>query len=569
MAIGTDFEIQSDKDIRYIGAAHGASGAGYYTVLEFHRWLQDLADDASSTGDDLLDISKQTPSDKAYDTIITLTNGFNIDDTAAEHLYGGSIIQSNGDVIYDGIQVIAAPGAHVEIHQNGALIANDFWNTIPFGSSDKGLNPDTANGISHRFMLKVRTGGADIDGRRLIAQTREWGYTYSEFKINGTSRGINVAALTYIPDLNNTTASGTVAGWSDVTNLTSGYNGIDVNGDTTNEYYYSQWDRGSRTIGQFYERFKYLTRRGTSDTLYGLNGEVFRGITHEITVDTPSGTFSAYEAVSWSGGTGQMLAINSTTAPTKMWIQLLTGVAPTDNQTITGGTSTATCLVNVTVTERDVPGKTSAPPCGVSTGSSIIGAYGFGIQVADLGVNDRVFDLTNTQVAPQNLVTFSVTGLVASEDNVLVGPESGGALNTAQFTLNGTLNGAAVTSVVVAGSIPADTPASAGTTGSIRIQRDNGAYSQHRYTSWSGSTFTIPSHDFSSNPATTGNGAFLGYIDKVAGSASESFQATYAADRALFVRRRDGGASPTKTFETTATLTSTGGSVAAQRLSDA
>lgn len=33
MAIGTDFEIQNDKDIRYIGAAHAASGAGYYTVL--------------------------------------------------------------------------------------------------------------------------------------------------------------------------------------------------------------------------------------------------------------------------------------------------------------------------------------------------------------------------------------------------------------------------------------------------------------------------------------------------------------------------------------------------------
>ena len=28
MPITTDFEIQSDSDIRYIGAAHGVSGAG-------------------------------------------------------------------------------------------------------------------------------------------------------------------------------------------------------------------------------------------------------------------------------------------------------------------------------------------------------------------------------------------------------------------------------------------------------------------------------------------------------------------------------------------------------------
>jgi hypothetical protein len=99
---------------------------------------------------------------------------------------------------------------------------------------------------------------------------------------------------------------------------------------------------------------KWLTRRGSTSTIYGLNGELFRGITHEITVDGPSGTFNAYEAVSWTGGTGQMLAINSTTSPTKMWIQLLTGVAPTDGQEITGGSSSATCDVNVTVTERAI-----------------------------------------------------------------------------------------------------------------------------------------------------------------------------------------------------------------------
>src|SRR5574338_405185 len=135
MTIGTDFSVATNGDIRYIGAAHGASGAGYYTVLELHRWLQDLADDAGATGDDFMDISRATPSDKSYDTIITLVNGFNIDDTAAEHLYGGSIIQGSGgtEAIYDGLQIIAGTGAHVEIIQNGAIIANDFWNTVPFG----------------------------------------------------------------------------------------------------------------------------------------------------------------------------------------------------------------------------------------------------------------------------------------------------------------------------------------------------------------------------------------------------------------------------------------------------
>lgn len=565
--INTDFEIQADGDIRYIGAAHAANGAGYYTVLELHRWLQDLADDAGASGDDFMDISRATPSDKQFDTIITLVNGFNIDDTAAEHLYGGSIIQGSGgtESIYDGVQVIAGAGCHVEIQQNGAIVANDFWNTTPYGASNKGLNPDTANGISARFMVKVRTAGADIDGRRLLLQTREWGKTFSEFKINGTGRGVNVAALTYADDLNNTTASGTVAGWSDVANLTAGYSAIDVNADSTAEYYYSKWDRGARSINQFYERLKYITRRGSSDTLYGLNGELFRGITHEVTVTAPrTSTIAEGASASWTGGTGQVLARDSAGTATKVWLQLLTGVAPTAGQTITVGGGTVTAGSGTPSLERSL----SFPFCGVSTGTAIIGAFGFGVEAADLSVSDKLFDLTNTQRNPPNLVTFTVSGLVSGEDYILVGPDNGsGALQTNQFTLNGALSGGSVTSVVANEAIPADTPA----TGTLRILRANGAYSRHPYSAYNAGTktFTITAHNFSTNNAANGASAYLSYIDQPAGGATAQFQATYVSDRALFVRRRDGGASPTKTFESSATLGSAGGSVSVQRLSDA
>lgn len=568
MSISTDFEIQADKDIRYIGAGHGASGAGYYSVLEFYRWLMSLSDDESASGDDLLAIASEDPAEKLFETIIQLLNGFNIDATAAEHLYGGSIIQGGGDEIYDGLQVIAPAGTHVEIVQNGALIASDFWNNTPFGASSLGLNPDTDNGVSHRFLVRVRTGGADIDGRRLLVQTREWGKQYSEFKINGTGRGVNVAALVAAADLNNTTSSGTVAGWSDVTNLTAGYALLDVNDDATDEPYYSKWDRGSRSINQFYERIKYLTRRGTSETLYGLNGELFRGITHEVAVTSPrTGTVGQGTGASWSGGTGQVLARDDGTTATKLWIQLLTGVAPTAGQTITVGAATVTAASGTPSTERPL----SFPACGQSTGSALIGAYGFGIEETDLSVNDRLTDLTNTVRTPPNLVTFTVSGLVSGDDYILVGPEDGsGGLDTDQFTLDGALTGAAVTSVVVNETIPADTPAS----GTIRILRANGAYSRHAYSAWSGSTFTISSTNFSSNNAADGAGVFVSYIDKLADATTAAFQTTYLSDRALYVRRRFGGTAPTyadatKTFTSIGTLGSAGGSVAAQRLSDA
>lgn len=560
MAIGADFEIQADKDIRYIGAAHGVTGAGYYTVLEFHRWLQDLADDASAAGDDLMDISKETPSDKSFDTIINLINGFNIDDTASEHLYGGSIIQSSGGEIYDGIAIIANAGCFTECVQNGAIIANDFWNNTPFGASSLGLNPNLTAGLSHQFILKVRTASADIDARKLIFQTREWGKTYSEFRLAaGTGRGVNSVPLTYADDLNNVTSIGTIAGYTSITN-TQGFRSLDVNNDTVSENYYSEWNKDIYSINTFYERMKWLSRRGSASTLYGINGELFRGITHELTIDTPTGTFSTVEAVSWSGGTGQMLAINSPTAGTKMWIQLLTGVVPTDNQVITGATSSATAQLNVTVTDRVL----SFPFIGASTGSTIVGAYGVGLEVLDLTSSDKVFDLTNSLRQAPNYVTFTVGGLVSTEDTVLVGPATGSALNVGQFTLNGALTGAAVTSVVVNTAIPADTPA----TGTIRILRTNGAYSKHSYSAWAGSTFTIASHNFSTNNAANGANTFISYIDKTAGATSESFTAIYSSDRNLFIRVRDGGGTPIKTFESTGVLGSTGGSATAVRTSD-
>jgi len=552
MPISTDFSIdRTTGDIRHI------SGSTNYTVIALHRWLQDVADDASYSGDDELDITDLTPSERSTDNIITLINGYNIDDDAAQYLYDGSIIQDGGNIIYDGILVYANAGMYLNIIQNGALATN-FWTT--------GYNADAANGISHRFLLKVRAAGADIDGRRIRGTTREFGFTYSEFPVNGTSRGNNVMALTYTSDLNNQTASGTVAGWSDVTNLSAGYNGIDVNNDTVDEYFYSEWDRASRTINQFYERMKYLTRRGETATIYGVPGQLFRGITHEITVDAGTGTWDPFEAVSWSGGTGQLLARNNATASscTKLWIQLLTGVIPTDNQVITGGTSGATNTMNVTISERTI----SQPFCGVSTGSALIGAYGFGVQSADLTASDIVFDLTNTSFSPPNFQIGTVSGVVSGEDYIIVTNNDGGNIDFDQFVLNGALTGAAVTSVVVTGAIPLDTPSS----GTIRILRANGIYTRHPYTSWTGSTFTIGSTDFSSNNAANGANTFISYIDKLAASSSEAFTAVYVSNRTMFVRVRDGGTAGDmqgiKTFETTATFGSAGFSITVSRISD-
>ena len=640
MAIGDDFSVATNGDIRYTG-----SGTNY-TVIAFHRWLGDLMDDAQASGNDLLDITDATASARSTDNIITLNAPYNIDDIAAQHLYDGSIIQTNGDEIYDGILVFAPPNTPLQIIQNAKPAFPNFWNT--------GINADATNGISHRFMLKVRTGAANIDGTRLLGQTRQIGFTYSEFNINATARGNNVIALSYATDLNNATAIATIASWTTITN-TEGYRLLDVDNDGTNEFYYSEWNRATFTINQFYERHKWLTRESTiedsstetgndfpvgngtvdgqaqsfqngvnaqyltrvrvfmkkvgsptgnltsklyanasahgggddiptgsalatsvnfdvsklttsyleyeiafttlfemtastdyciafeytggdgsnfvdiqgdttgshsgnqsdlvaavwtaaaaedlgfkvyaSPKQYGIAGETFRGVTFQALCDNVvGGPFNAVEPVTWSTGSGQLLAkveavsaavqidvvaaagtytrvsgsfltdgflpgmsvqftgftnggnnvikvISTVTATVitvtdntglvnetgtgdekattvYLWIQRLTGAAPTDNVTISGVTSSATADVNVEVTTRPV----SAPPVGASTGSAIIGAYGLGIETADLAASDKVTDLLNNLKTPPNNVIFTVSGLVSGEDRVLVAP---------------------------------------------------------------------------------------------------------------------------------------------------
>ena len=551
MAIDADFQIQTNKDIRYTGTTAN------HTVLAFHRWLQDRADDATSVPDDYMDITRDTPSDKSFDTIINLINGYNIEASGAQHLYGGSIIQSNGDTIYDGIQVLAPSGMYLEVAQSGVLITPNFWTNS--------LNPDPPNGISHQFMLKVRDGASDIDGRRLIGLTREWGKTFLEFKINGTARGVNVMAFTgWGDDLNNATASGIINGYSTIANLTAGYNGIDVNNDTANEFYYSKWDRAGYAINLFYERMKFITRRQSVATLYGLPGNIFRGITHQWNYGSEvSGPFTEGSEITWPTGKGQLLALYDAGTTGTMWIQLKSGVAPISGDTVsqTGG---KTCVLTSTPTERAV----STPFCGQSTGTSLIGAFGFALEALDLSAADKVFDLTNTLYQAPNYVTFTVGGLVDGHDYVLVAPATGSAINTGQFTLNGALSGGAVVTVTVNQAIPIDTPS----TGSIRILRANGAYTRHAYTARAvgGYTFTIGSTDFSTNNASNGANCYISYIDQlVSGATSLTFTSVYNTDRNLFIRVRDGGASPIKTFETTGVLGSAGGSATAVRTSDA
>jgi hypothetical protein len=253
-----------------------------------------------------------------------------------------------------------------------------------------------------------------------------------------------------------------------------------------------------------------------------------------------------------------------------MWIQLIRGVAPVDGMQVRGdqsGGSSTLCNVNGSVTSRSV----SPVFLGQSTGAAIIGAFGIGIDKDDLTSSDLLFDLTGTQQQPPNNVQFIVYGLVSGQDRVLVtnnDPASGAgtAIHFDQMSLNTALTGASEVAVDVGtGNIPSDTPA----TGVLRIETNGGRYQYCTYTAHDGDDgFTIDAENFSGDNADVGNNVFLGYIDKLATSTQESVTIQYDQARTMFVRVRDGGGTPIKTYEATAPLGTGGGSATANRISD-
>jgi hypothetical protein len=307
MAIGDDFSVAVNGDIRHV------SGTTTYTVLELHRWLQDLADDpaASTSGNDLLDIVSSTPSERVTNQIINLLNGYNIDDTAAEFLYGGSITQDDGDTVYSGLRVLGAvnnSNTQLTVVQDG-----DFYDspTAPFwgDQSTGGYNGNAAAGILMRILVKSRVSGFDIDYQAVRVQARHWGDTYAFFNVQ-LGEGEAVAAISTTPDPQNDTLQATVTAYTHVTNSggtanapTGGYQTIDINDGNGAQPYYSQWTFGADTSGDglkgVYEYLKDLTGTGTSKTTDGLSGDLFLGINYQIPYDTLVGSFSEREWVVW------------------------------------------------------------------------------------------------------------------------------------------------------------------------------------------------------------------------------------------------------------------------------
>ena len=306
-----DVSIDSSGNIRWTGAAT----TNRHTVLEFIQWLMDKQDDEQVTDSDtLLDITVDTPFDRSTDQIVTLNSPFNIDDTFATHLYDGSVSQTEptvgGETLYSGLEVLGPveSGTEYMIIQDGKVLPS-FWGA--------GFNPEASPSlVFSRHLVKTKFAGVEIDGQRILVLARELGDQYRRFPATlGT--GNSVAAIGNGADIFNTSSDATIAAWTTVTN-TEGFQELDIDGTgASGQEFYSQWDTGSQSVNETYERTKWISQRSHQA---------------DVTGGTPTGTDFVIENATIVGQAQSFIPASGSEKLTeaRAKIKILTGT-PTGN----------------------------------------------------------------------------------------------------------------------------------------------------------------------------------------------------------------------------------------------
>jgi hypothetical protein len=185
MTIGTDFTVAANGDIRH------TAGTTVYSVLALHEWLQDMADDPSTTtsGDNVSILTANPskldgPRSAIKPMLLNLLGTFNIDAAAAQYLNFGSIQQTGTDVLFTGLKSIGSPlvaASPMYVVQNAAKLTT-YW---PAGHI--------------QIMVQAKTAGALIDNGDVRVYSRKYGQTYGDFAANLVAGGEQPAAISTAP----------------------------------------------------------------------------------------------------------------------------------------------------------------------------------------------------------------------------------------------------------------------------------------------------------------------------------------------------------------------------------
>lgn len=269
MPIASDFTIDASGNVRQVAAFVPGTSARY-TTLELHAWLQDLADNPSASGDDLVSILGSNPSElagkrnAARPMALTLLPTMNVNDATSQWFKFGSIEQGAGQDLYTGLKVLGTNVANTPIYitQSNAKIAK-YW-----------ADSDIAN---FQILVKAKAAGALIDSGNITVFSRKYGQTYSHFDANLAAGGEQVAAISTSLDGNialSAAAAETILG---TITLATGDTNQDLgNGNGSKLYKGTITLNGTTTLAQAYQALMWACSESSTATLAGVPGWRYR-----------------------------------------------------------------------------------------------------------------------------------------------------------------------------------------------------------------------------------------------------------------------------------------------------
>jgi hypothetical protein len=156
-------------------------------------------------------------------------------------------------------------------------------------------------------LMLIQEAGTELGDDLTTADTgyvqvydRDWTHLWDWFEIDLGPGGRQAVPLSTANDLNNQTAEGTVATWSDVVISVAGPYSEDIGDGAGAQNYDYSINCGGRPLDEVYERLKYVVREGETTAIDGMDGEQY------VTVVGQEGTYAPVKAApfgSFAGGT--------------------------------------------------------------------------------------------------------------------------------------------------------------------------------------------------------------------------------------------------------------------------
>ena len=397
-----------------------------------------------------------------------------------EYHFGGSVSQNGGDDIYYGLQVLGRSTTPVPLK----IIQNEVELTSHWGT---GKNQTDSN-TQIRIMVKGRDTGVDIDGLRIVIKASTWGETYAIWETT-LALGESVGSISTDADPQNTSVLATVQAYG--ISKSEGYNLLDLDGNG-NKPYLGEWSYSPQSSKKaLYEFVKAILVDGSTDTLYGVDGDLWTGRLYDCSIGSGTGTHVQNETVSWgtgdTAGNGNLVGVDTVTgtATSRYILHLGAGVPPASGATLTGnGTATA-------VLDADAVLLATSPNHLAQFTGAWIGAYGIGFDSNEIGSVDSFKDLDGNIISPPNYVTVSgtIVALNSADDlHVFLAPKDA-VLNAPDYTVY-TCVGEAIgqPQIEMNEAIASDTPQ----TGWVGVLKTGTTtYKFYEYDSWAGSTFSL------------------------------------------------------------------------------